>query len=216
MADLIPISSPGVPLLFGARGAPAVVLVHDWYGRLPWLTPYAEALAGRGGFRVIVPDLYDGVATDDEREADLLSEQLSATGARSAIVDEIEMARSEGSRRIGIVGFSMGGGLALQIAQSGEVDAVVAYYATLPAEQQGIIPCPVLLHFAELDDWPATGHPEQFVSHLRENGTPVTQHGYAGTEHGFANGSIPTLIDSRAAALAFARTTVFLESHLGD
>ena len=216
MAERIPIPSPGVPLVFGEPGAPLVVVVHDWYGRLPWLTPYAEALARRGGFRVIVPDLYDGVATDDAHEADLLSEELSGSAARAAIIDEIEAARGAGSPRAGIVGFSMGGGLALQIAQAGEVDAAVAYYATLQAAQQGVIPCPVLLHFAEQDDWPETGSPEQFVSRLRENGTPVTQHGYAGTEHGFANASIPELIDTRAAALAFARTTVFLETHLDD
>ncbi len=216
MAELIPIPSPGIPLVFGEPGAPVVVVVHDWYGRLPWLTPFAEALAGRGGFRVIVPDLYDGVATDDASEADTLSEQLSGSVTRASIIGEIAAARADGSPRAGIVGFSMGGGLALQIAQLGEVDAAVAYYATLQASQQGIIPCPVLLHFAEQDEWPETGSPEQFVSRLRENGTPVTQHGYAGTEHGFANASIPALIDTRAAALAFARTTVFLETHLGD
>jgi carboxymethylenebutenolidase len=165
---------------------------------------------------VIVPDLYDGVATDDEREADLLSEQLSSSVARAGIIDEITAARAEGSPRAGVVGFSMGGGLALRIAQAGEVDAAVVYYATLRAAQQSIIPCPVLLHFAEQDDWPETGSPEQFVTRLRENGTPVTQHGYAGTEHGFANAGIPALIDTRAAALAFARTTVFLETHLSD
>ncbi|HEY4153377.1 MAG TPA: alpha/beta fold hydrolase [Pseudolysinimonas sp.] len=216
MAELIPIPSPGVPLVFGEAGAPAVVVVHDWYGRLPWLTPYAEALAARGGFRVIVPDLYDGVATDDECEADILTEQLSGPLARAALTAELESARATGSPRAGIIGFSMGGALALQIAQAGEVDAAVAYYATLQATQHGIIPCPVLLHFAERDDWPETGSPEHFVGRLRENGTPVTQHGYAGAEHGFANASIPALIDTRAAALAFARTTVFLESQLGD
>ncbi|MEO6117277.1 MAG: alpha/beta fold hydrolase [Pseudolysinimonas sp.] len=216
MAELFAIPSPGVPLVFGDPSAPVVIVVHDWFGRLPWLTPYAEALAGRGGFRVIVPDLYEGFATNDENEADVLSEQLLGTAARAAIIGEIEAARVAGSPRAGVIGFSMGGGLALQIAQAGEVDAAVAYYATLQASQQGIIPCPVLLHFAEQDDWPETGSPEQFVGRLRENGTPVTQHGYAGTEHGFANASIPALIDTRAAALAFARTTVFLETHLGD
>jgi len=216
VTELIPIPSPGVPLLFGEPGAPVVVVVHDWYGRLPWLTPYAEALAGRGGFRVIVPDLYDGAATDDDRQADILLDQLSGTDARATIIREIEAARAEGSPRAGIVGFSMGGGLALQVAQAGEVDAAVAYYATLEASQPGIIPCPVMLHFAEQDDWPEGGTPEQFVGRLRENGTPVTQHGYAGTEHGFANGSLPALLDTRAAALAFARTTVFLETHLTD
>jgi len=216
VTELIPIPSPGVPLQFGEPGAPVVVVVHDWYGRLPWLTPYAEALAGRGGFRVIVPDLYDGAATDDDRQADILLDQLSGTDARATIIREIEAARAEGSPRAGIVGFSMGGGLALQVAQAGEVDAAVAYYATLEASQPGIIPCPVMLHFAEQDDWPEGGTPEQFVGRLRENGTPVTQHGYAGTEHGFANGSLPALLDTRAAALAFARTTVFLETHLTD
>lgn len=216
MAELIPIPSPGIPLVFGEAGTPVVVIVHDWFGRLPWLTPYAEALAGRCGFRVVVPDLYDGVATDDEREADILSGQVSGDAALAAITAELESARAAGSARAGIIGFSMGGSLALQIAQAGEVDAAVAYYATLQAEQQGIIPCPVLLHFAEQDEWPETGSPEQFVGRLRENGTPVTQHGYAGTEHGFANASIPSLIDTRAAALAFARTSVFLESQLGD
>ena len=216
MAELIPIPSPGVPLLFGERGDPAVVVVHDWYGRLPWLTPFAEALALRGGFRVIVPDLYDGAATDDDHQADILLDQLSGADARATIIDEIDGARADGSPRAGIVGFSMGGGLALQVAQAGEVDVAVAYYATLEATQAGIIPCPVMLHFAEEDDWPEGGTPEQFVSRLRENGTPVTQHGYAGTEHGFANGSIPALLDTRAAALAFARTTVFLETHLAD
>ncbi len=171
MAALIPIPSPGVPLLFGEPGAPAVVVVHDWYGRLPWLTPYAEALASRGGFRVIVPDLYDGAATDDDHQADILLDQLSGTDARAAIIREIGAARAEGSPRAGIVGFSMGGGLALQVAQAGEVDAAVAYYATLEATQAGIIPCPVMLHFAEQDDWPEGGSPEQFVSRLRENGT---------------------------------------------
>jgi carboxymethylenebutenolidase len=215
VTELIPIPSPGIPLEFGEAGAPVVVVVHDGYGRLPWLTPYAEALAARGGFHVVVPDLYDGVATADERAADILSAQVSGDVARAAITAELTSARAAGAPRAGIIGFSTGGSLALQIAQAGEVDAAVAYYATLPAQQQGIIPCPVLLHFSEQDDWPETGAPEQFVGRLRENGTPVTQHGYAGTEHGFANAGIPA-VDTRAAALAFARTTVFLETQLGD
>ncbi|MFC5502217.1 dienelactone hydrolase family protein [Lysinimonas soli] len=216
MAELIPIPSPGAPLVYGDAGDPAVVVLHDWYGRLPWLAPYAEALAQRGGFRVIVPDLYDGVATVDAAQAETLMDQLDRDFARAAVVAELDAARAAGSPRAGIVGFSLGGGLALQVAQSGEVDAAVAYYATLPSSQHGIIPCPVLLQFAESDDWPETGTPEAFVSRLRENGTPVTQHGYAGTVHGFANASIPAPTDTRAAALAFARTTTFLESHLAD
>jgi carboxymethylenebutenolidase len=216
MADLIPIPSPGVPLEYGEVGAPAVVVVHDDFGRLPWLVPFAEALAGRGGLRVIVPDLYDGVATEDEDAARELREQIFTEAARDGVIAELREAKAGGSERVGIVGFSAGGTLALQIAQAGEVDAVAAYDATLTAAQHGIIPCPALLHLAEQGEWPETGGPEQFVSRLRENGTPVAQHVYAGTGRGFANASIHELTDTRAAALAFARTTLFLETQLGE
>jgi hypothetical protein len=37
-----------------------------------------------------------------------------------------------------------------------------------------------------------------------------------GTAHYFANASLHAKVDGRAAALAFARTTVFLESRLKD
>src|SRR3712207_7619567 len=42
---------------------------------------------------------------------------------------------------------------ALAHAQTGAVDAVVAYYATLGPETAAVLPCPVMLHFAEVDEW---------------------------------------------------------------
>ncbi|MES1170318.1 MAG: dienelactone hydrolase, partial [Leifsonia sp.] len=82
MAELVPIPSPGIPLVFGEAGAPIVAILHDMYGRLPWLEPYAEALANRGGFRVVVPDFYDGVATTESGDARTLMRDL--TDARAA------------------------------------------------------------------------------------------------------------------------------------
>src|SRR6188768_3907272 len=75
MAELIEIPSPGIPLYFGEVGNPVVLLVHDWYGRLPGLDDYAKALA-HVGFRVVVPDLYSGVATLDADTAESLMQQL--------------------------------------------------------------------------------------------------------------------------------------------
>ncbi|MEQ1736845.1 MAG: dienelactone hydrolase family protein, partial [Rhodoglobus sp.] len=120
------------------------------------------------------------------------------------------------AQRVGLIGFSMGGHLALQAAQAGIADAVVAYYATLGPDDPGIIPCPVLLHLAEEDSWDDGADPETFAARLRDDGTPVTSHSYVGTVHSFANASLRERVDGRAAALAFARTTVFLESRLKD
>ncbi|WP_165063160.1 dienelactone hydrolase family protein [Marisediminicola senii] len=213
MPELVSIPSPGAALEYGTPGDPLVVVVHDWFGRLPGLEFYAEALV-RQGFRVVVPDLYDGVATTDEHTAHLLMDSLDI-GRALAIVDEaVTTGRTQGSSHVGVVGFSVGGWIALLHAQGGAVDAVVAYYASLEAKDHGVIPSPVQLHLAETDSWSAGQEPESFVDRLREHGTPVTQFTYAGTVHGFANATIHSTLDARAAALAYARVARFLESHL--
>lgn len=215
MPELVPIPNPGVPEKYGEPGGPLVVLIHDWYGRLPWLRFYAEGLAHQGFF-VVVPDLYDGVATDDAGDAEALMENLDVATALSQIDDIVQLARAEGSERIGLVGFSMGGWLALLHAQSGAADAVAAYYATLSEAQHGVIPSPVLLHFAEIDEWEEGQDPESFIDLLKDHGTPVTEYSYPGTVHSFANATIGDKVDVDAAALAFTRTANFLQKHLVD
>lgn len=215
MTELVPIPSPGAPLYYGLPGSPLVVIAPDWYGRLPWLDAYADALSSQG-YRVVVPDFYDGVCTTDTETAARLRDGLDTGRALAILDDVVAEARAEGSTRVGLVGFSMGGWLALLHAQGGEADAVVAYYATLGIEEHGIIPCPALLHLAEDDEWSPGSEPESFVARLEDHGTPVTQFVYLGTGHSFANASIPAAVDTRAAALAFARTASFLDRHLAE
>ena len=214
-SQLVPIPSPGIPLSFGDRGTPLVILVHDWYGRLPWLESYAAALASQG-YRVIVPDFYNGVATIETATAEVLMAVLDVAGALAELDDIIQLARVEGSTRVGVVGFSLGGWLALLHAQSGAADAVVAYYATLGLTQHGVIPAPVLLHLAEIDEWDEGEDPESFINRLKDHGTPITEWTYLDTVHSFANATITDRVDVNAAALAFARTSAFLEEHLLD
>ena len=215
MAELIPIDSPGWSLEYGEPGHPLVVVVHDWYGRLPWVADYAEALS-TFGFRVVVPDLYNGVATTDAASAQELRDGLDVAICLATIDDAILEARAQGSERVGVVGFSVGGWLALLHAQGGAADAVVAYYGSLASSEHGVTPCPVLLHLAEVDDWSPGGDPETLILHLKDHGTPVTEYTYGGTEHSFANEAIDKAWDPPAAALAFERTVMFLDEHLND
>jgi carboxymethylenebutenolidase len=213
MAELIPVDSPGWSLEFGEPGHPVVVVIHDWYGRLPWVTTYAEALAGFG-FRVVVPDLYNGVATTDSITARQLRNELDLALCLATIDDAILEGRTQGSERFGVVGFSVGAWLALLHAQGGAADAVVGYYGSLDSAEHGVTPCPVLLHLAEVDEWPAGGDPETLISHLKDHGTPVTEHTYTGTRHSFANESIEKAWDPAVAALSFGHTVEFLSEHL--
>ena len=212
---LVPIPNPGETIYYGTPGDPVVVVVHDMYGRLPGLDPFATALASRG-FRVAVPDLYDGVCTIDTPTAEGLRDRLDLVDALAIIDEATAVAQESGTEKVGIVGFSLGGRLALLHAQAGSADAVVAYYASLNPDDHGVIPCPVLLQWAEVDAWDEGSDPAAFVERLKEHGTPVTEYTYLATTHSFANASLPSKINGQAAALAFARTTVFLDKHLGD
>ena len=112
MSDLIPVSSPGVPVYVGMQGGPLVVLVHDYFGRLPGLLDIAEQLA-REGFFVAVPDLFNGVATRSATDAEALMNDLDVGIALAELDDIISDSRASGSQKIGVVGFSMGGWLSL-------------------------------------------------------------------------------------------------------
>ena len=65
----------------GAERAPAVVVVHEWWGLSDHIKDVARRFA-RAGYIAAAPDLYDGVVTRDEREASRLCGALPREGAR--------------------------------------------------------------------------------------------------------------------------------------
>lgn len=220
MPEFVDIPSPGWPLQFGEEGRPVVVIVHDAYGRLPYLEAYARALADQGFF-VQVPDLFDGLATIDPDGAVELVSGLDEGFAVAALEAALDLGRATtpmgpDAPRAGVIGLGVGGHLALRLAQQGAVDAVVVYYAALTEEEAGLIPCPVLVHRPDDPHWPQGHDADEFLSRLKEHGTPVTQHRYAGTTEGFANATVQPLLDRNAAALSFARSTYFLQAQLLD
>ena len=217
MAEFVDIPSPGWPLEFGEPGRPAIVLVHDSYGRLPYLEAYAKSLANQG-FYVAVPDLFDGLATVQAEGAADLKARADDGFALATLDDAVALGRGHGAARVGLIGLGLGGRFALRLAQSGAADAVVAYYAVLGDDEAGVIPCPVLLHRPASGEWAQRegADADAFVSRLKEHGTPVTQHTYAAAAEGFANATMLELLDKNAAALAFARSTYFLQAQLLD
>jgi carboxymethylenebutenolidase len=122
--------------------------------------------------------------------------------------------RANDGGRIGAVGFSMGGSLVLQEATAGTLDAAVAYYATLGPAAAASVACPVLLQFAEVDEWDPDETPQRFLETLREHGEAPEVFTYPGTVHSFANADIAALFAPDASAAAWTRTVGFLERHL--
>ena len=200
---------------YGPTGAPIVIVLHDWFGRLPWLERVALDLA-REGLQVAVPDFFDGWTATDPDEARRQVDRIDISSALETIDDIIDEARLYGTERVGELGFSTGGWLALLHAQGGEADAVAAYYASVAERHHGVIPCPLLLQYAESDHWEYGGDPQDFYDRLDEHGTPTKHFNYIGTRHHFANPSIAGAFDPQASALALARTSAFFAAHLLD
>ena len=149
MADLVAIPSPNVPLYYGEPGRPLVVILPDWYGRLPWLEAYAEAVASRG-LRVAVLDLYDGWATTSAEEAEQLMNDLDLGATLALIDDVITVERNNGSEKVGTIGFSVGGWLALVHAEGGSTDEIAAAAALMWGIEPDEIRADVLVLVEEL------------------------------------------------------------------
>src|SRR5207302_4574702 len=96
---------------------PGVVVVQEWWGLDPALEETADRL-GAAGFVALAPDLYHGeVAGHDEMDkaAQLMQGLPADRAARdmSGAVDHLASHKAVTGDGIGVVGFCMGGMLAL-------------------------------------------------------------------------------------------------------
>lgn len=190
-----------------------VVVVHDWYGRLPHVRAAADELAA-AGLAALAVDLYDGHTTTDPGQADALAGQMDRAAAPARLDGAVGTLEARtGGGPVGVLGWSLGGSHAVGLATRGALDAAVLYYATGDDDDAARIHCPVLLHLAETDEFDPPELYEGFVTALRAAGTEVEVHTWPGTEHSFANRDVALHAPDQAAE-AWSITVRFLRDHL--
>ncbi len=219
----------------GARGAPGVLLLQEWWGITPEIRRQGELLES-AGFRVLIPDLYNGRVGVDKEEASHLMGNLDWMKAQDELVAAARFLREEGSPRVGTLGFCMGGVLSLVGAQaSPDVSCAVVFYGTPGAPprpcQPETIKKPVQGHFGELDDLEDFSDPaaaKVLAAQLQQAGSGGEVFSYPGVGHAFMNVNpdapevregVTTLTgfpprDEAVQALAAERVQKFLLQHL--
>lgn len=192
---------------------PGVLVLHAWWGLKPFFKQFCDRLA-QEGFTVLAPDLYQG------RIAKTIEEAKALLGERDFefMVDTVSAAKDHlrelAKGKIGLVGFSMGGGWALEIAASApeQVAAMVIFYGNGDAEYAKI-KSKVMGHFSDHDEWEPFEYVENTFAELKKAGVDTTLHVYPGVAHWFVEEDRPEY-DAAAAQLAWDRTVEFLKKNL--
>lgn len=206
----------------GDGGAgPGVIVIQEWWGLVDHIKSVCDRLAHEG-FVALAPDLYHGKATTEPDEAGKLMMTLNMEQAAkdmSGAVDEL--LRRSSTESVGVIGFCMGGGLALLLAtqRSDVISACVPFYGVIPpggpAPDWAAMTAAVQGHYAEIDDFAGPKAVAELDATLKGLGKEADFHLYPGTEHAFFNDSRPEVYNAEAAAAAWARAVTFLNTKVG-
>jgi len=200
----------------GVEKAPAVIIVHEWWG----LNPHIEDIAGRfaeEGFIAVAADLYEGKTTKDAQEASRLMGALKLEDglARLQVVLNRLRAMPEVTS-VGVTGFCMGGTFALLLACNAKVEASAPFYGDVPVDTTliGKLSCPVLFIGAEKDQWITVEKMNRLDVALKQYGKEGEVRVYKGADHAFFNDTRPEVYSRADAEDAWERVVEFFNIHL--
>jgi carboxymethylenebutenolidase len=197
---------------------PGIVAIQEWWGLVPHIEDVVERLA-REGFITLAPDLYHGQKADEPDEARKLAMDLDRERAVREIVAAAHYLQSLGQvspKKIGVVGWCMGGSLTLATAAvNPDIGAAVAFYGA-PRDLQMLrtIQSPVLGLFAEHDHGITPEMVQTIGQILQEQGVVHETHLYPGTQHAFFNDTRPHIYNAEAAKDAWERTLAWFRQYL--
>ena len=206
-----------------AAGAPAIVVIQEWWGVNAQIRGVADRFAS-AGYAALVPDLYRGKSTVEAEEAHHLMTGLDfGDAATQDVRGAVQFLKARGGK-VGITGFCMGGALTLlALGATPEADAGVVWYGCPPLEYIDAtkIKMPVMGHWATQDEFFKVESVDQLEAKLREGAVRIDFHRYL-AHHAFANetavgpGRIPaTQYDPVWSQQAWDRTFRFLGRWLG-
>lgn len=200
------------------QGAPAVVVIQEWWGLNDQIRGVANRLA-ESGYLALVPDLYRGKSTVEEEEAHHLMSGLDFGDAATQDVRGAVQYLKQQASNVGVMGYCMGGALTLlALSNIPEVTAGVVWYGYPPLEYVNAanIKVPVLGHWGTQDAFFANETVDELEKKLSDADVDVEFHRYL-AYHSFANetavgtGRISrTQFDPVWAQLAWDRTLTFL------
>ena len=203
---------------------PGVMVIQEWWGLIPQVKGVADMFA-REGFNALAPDFYHGKSAkigEPDQAQKLMMEldiEQAAKDARGA-AHYLASHGSTGSPKVGVIGFCMGGMLALMTGTvaADVIGAVVDCYGVPPrkapdyAELKGI---PVLGVFGGKDEHVMQALPDLEAA-LKAAGAGFEKVIYPDAGHAFLNEQRGDAHRPDDAKDAWPRIISFLKRHLAS
>ena len=198
----------------------AIVLIHGYRGLDDGQRAVTRRFA-QEGFVCLSPDLFHGNTFNTLDECAFQKTSLDIPRAVEKVIDSVPYLRKlpwAGKKHIAVLGFCMGGGLALYaVAQSRAFAAGVIYYQSLfpdPEDLKGIT-APLLCHYGTDDPGTTRTEIEMFRETLDRYKKKYEIATYNGAGHAFLNNpQTKNTANREAAAKSVIKTSKWLQKHL--
>ena len=180
---------------------PALIVIQEWWGLVPHIKELVDRFAA-DGFVALAPDLYNGDTTTEPDEAGKLMMALNLTAAAkqmSGAADYLLAHPSVSSSNVGVIGFCMGGGMAMVFA----------------CERPDVVAAKLQGHFAELDGFFGPDAAKDLEAKLVATGIDAEIVIHPGVDHAFCNDHRPEVYNDAEATVAFSAAKSFLHANLG-
>jgi carboxymethylenebutenolidase len=197
-----------------AGPGPGVLVLHSFWGLTQSVKSRCDDLADHG-FTVLAPDINFGELPASEQEALDHLGKADPNRLASLVLSSAKLLHEKSTDGpIGIVGFGMGGSLALwaSVRLADLVDAAVSFYGSQQIDFAGSR-ASYLIHLAEVDDYVSDDEAAFMEATMRLEELDVEVERLPGTRHGFAEPDGDTY-DRASFDLAWERTLRFLDDRL--
>ncbi|HEY6930357.1 MAG TPA: dienelactone hydrolase family protein [Thermoanaerobaculia bacterium] len=198
----------------GSGKKPGLVVIQEWWGLNDFMKAKADRYA-KQGYVALAVDLYRGkVATDSDMAHQLMRGMPEDRAVRDlkAAVAYLRSRPDVDPKKIGSVGWCMGGGYSLQLAVAEPTLAGTAiYYGRLVTDDATIrsLAVPLVGNFGGQDQGIPADSVREFDRKAKAAGKSVDFKIYSDAGHGFASNPDPKVFRAHDAEDADARTDAF-------
>ena len=197
---------------------PALVVIHEWMGVNDWVKEQASKLADQG-YVTLAVDLYRGKVASTPDEAHELMRGLPQDRADRdllAAANYLRSLKNVDPKRVGSIGWCMGGGYSLDLALADpHLAATVINYGHLATSVDSLkkIHASILGIFGGQDRGIPVSDVHTFEQQMKQLGKPIDVVIFPDAGHGFEN-SNNSSYRAEDAAEAWQKTVAFLHHTL--